>query len=194
MRLGQPINDDFRCFHLFARIPLGVLDPGDEDADIPSPSGHRRRDHPGLCRVSLHRTAAAIGDYKVPGCARLRAAQHCRAGRPHRLLDRNLHTQRFHIACPVARVGVRARGIPRIRRAAVQDASSLEDEPRSKLRAVPRPFPLGVVLRRERAEDVRLAEVLPPELEDSLAPHRHPAVPPVRESMLLEVVLEKGSR
>jgi len=36
--------------------------------------------------------------------------------------------------------------------------------------------------------------VLPPELENSLAPDRHPAVPPVRESVLLEALQGKCSR
>src|SRR5436853_327238 len=100
---------------------------------IRMPMSHRRPE-------TVDAITPAFGDDDVSDGARLRTAQHGRPGRPHRLVDRNLHAQRFRVARPVARVGVRARRIPGIRRAAIEDARGLEDQPRGKLGAVPRPF------------------------------------------------------
>src|SRR5438034_3506714 len=44
--LGEPIDDDLGFPHLLARIPLGVLDLGDEDAHVPPPARDRRRGTP----------------------------------------------------------------------------------------------------------------------------------------------------
>src|SRR5207247_2464397 len=58
----------------------------------------------------------------------------------------------------------------------------LENKPRSELCTVPRTPPLRVVLRCERAENVRLVDVLSPKLQDSLALGRHFA--PLQPSVL----------
>src|SRR5262249_49024779 len=123
-------------------------------------------------RMSLHRSAAAVRDRDVPDGTELRDTQYGRARRQRRLLNRDLHAQTLGISCPVTREGVRARGFSRVRFTAVEHTRGLEYEPRGKLRAVPRASPLGIVLWRERAKNVRLADVAPPELQNSVAADR----------------------
>src|SRR5690606_4238805 len=115
--------------------------------------------------------AVALRDRDMSDALRRWRANEHGARYRFRLAEAELPPAGGCIASPRSRVGVCEGRVGVIVGAPDKESRCLECEPGSELGAIPRPFPLRVVLRSERPEDVTLADVLVGEFDELDACH-----------------------
>ena len=171
-RLLNPDNDRLVHIRSVARVKLGrradrhhiadsvVLYAWNENARVPPPVLNGIGDDAVFSSLCFNSSTLSVAQRYVPHAARRWVPEDDTANGGCRFLDRNADAQPLYILLPPARVRIRLRRLGAIVDTAIENAGLLVDQPGYELGAVPRPLPVGIVLRHLDV-DIFFADMLP---------------------------------